>query len=53
MINKRKGIGGHQSANMRTEEWLTPPEILKPLGEFDLDPCSPIVLLDLVIDSYK
>lgn len=24
------------------EEWLTPPEIKNPLGEFDLDPCSPV-----------
>ena len=24
------------------DEWLTPPEIVKSLGEFDLDPCSPI-----------
>lgn len=23
-------------------EWLTPPEPLKKLGKFDLDPCSPI-----------
>lgn len=23
-------------------EWLTPPEIVKALGPFDLDPCSPI-----------
>lgn len=23
------------------EEWLTPPEIVKALGVFDLDPCSP------------
>lgn len=23
-------------------EWLTPPEITRSLGEFDLDPCSPI-----------
>ena len=23
-------------------EWLTPPEILDVLGEFDLDPCAPI-----------
>jgi hypothetical protein len=22
-------------------EWLTPPEILIALGEFDLDPCAP------------
>ncbi len=25
------------------DEWLTPPEILKPLGLFDLDPCAPII----------
>lgn len=24
------------------DEWLTPPYIIKELGEFDLDPCSPI-----------
>ena len=35
-------IGGHQSAAMLKDEWLTPPEIIKDLGEFDLDPCSPI-----------
>lgn len=23
-------------------EWLTPPELLAKLGDFDLDPCSPI-----------
>ena len=25
-----------------TDVWLTPPDIVKALGEFDLDPCSPI-----------
>lgn len=25
-----------------TDEWLTPPEILKALGPFDLDPCAPV-----------
>jgi hypothetical protein len=25
------------------DEWLTPPEIIRALGEFDLDPCAPIV----------
>ena len=25
----------------RTDDWLTPPELIKSLGEFDLDPCSP------------
>lgn len=24
------------------DEWLTPPEIVKALGHFDLDPCAPI-----------
>lgn len=24
-----------------TNEWLTPPHIIKALGEFDLDPCAP------------
>ena len=37
-----KGMGGHQSAAMLNDEWLTPPAIIKALGEFDLDPCSPI-----------
>lgn len=39
------GIGGHQSARSRTDEWLTPPEVIAALGgadSFDLDPCSPI-----------
>lgn len=36
------GIGGHQSAVAGKDEWLTPPEVLKALGHFDLDPCSPI-----------
>ena len=25
-----------------TDEWLTPPELIKACGEFDLDPCSPV-----------
>ena len=33
---------GHQSSHMQNDEWLTPPEIIKALGHFDLDPCSPI-----------
>lgn len=38
-----KGMGGHQSANMGKDEWLTDPAIIKELGPFDLDPCAPIV----------
>ena len=36
------GMGTHQSARMLKDEWLTPPEIISTLGEFDLDPCSPV-----------
>lgn len=36
-------MGGHQSAAMLKDEWLTPPHILKALGSFDLDPCAPVV----------
>lgn len=25
------------------DEWLTPPGLIKSLGDFDLDPCSPII----------
>lgn len=37
-----KGIGGHHSHKMGKDEWLTPPAIVQALGDFDLDPCSPI-----------
>jgi hypothetical protein len=37
-----KAIGSHQSANVTSVEWLTPPELIKSLGSFDLDPCSPV-----------
>jgi hypothetical protein len=37
-----KGMGGHQSANSRTDEWFSPIEIVKTLGPFDLDPCTAI-----------
>lgn len=35
-------LSAHQSARMKNDEWLTPPEIMAALGRFDLDPCSPI-----------
>lgn len=34
-LSSHQKNGGH-------DEWLTPPEILTALGEFDLDPCSPV-----------
>jgi hypothetical protein len=39
----RGGIGIHTKPYRGlTDEWLTPPEIIKKLGPFDLDPCSPV-----------
>lgn len=35
-------LSSHQSARMKNDEWLTPPEILRALGPFDLDPCAPV-----------
>ena len=32
----------HKGTKAGKDEWLTPPEIIKALGDFDLDPCSPI-----------
>lgn len=39
---KRLSTKHHESTVMRTDEWLTPPSIIRALGDFDLDPCSPI-----------
>jgi hypothetical protein len=32
----------HERSPTEKTEWLTPPAILRRLGEFDLDPCAPI-----------
>lgn len=34
-LSSHQKNGGH-------DEWLTPPDIIKSLGSFDLDPCSPV-----------
>ena len=34
-------LSGHQSAKMKSDVWLTPPEWIAALGPFDLDPCCP------------
>ena len=31
----------HQLSIGKDDEWLTPPSILRALGQFDLDPCAP------------
>jgi len=33
-------MGSHQSSAMITDNWLTPPAIIRALGDFDLDPCT-------------
>lgn len=35
-------VGVDKKYKGETHVWLTPPEIITSLGEFDLDPCSPI-----------
>ncbi len=37
------GFGHFERAENCKDEWLTPPAILRALGEFDLDPCAPRV----------
>jgi hypothetical protein len=39
---QRAGMGSHQSSRALKDEWLTPPTLIRALGEFDLDPCSPV-----------
>jgi len=35
-------LNGHQQTVGKSCEWITPKWILEPLGEFDLDPSSPV-----------
>lgn len=42
-VQRTLGIGGHHRPYWgESDDWLTPPELLKALGEFDLDPCASI-----------
>lgn len=35
-------LGSHEKPNKGlTDTWLTPPQLLADLGEFDTDPCVP------------
>lgn len=40
-MSKLRSMGAPHAASMKTDTWLTPPSLLKTLGEFDLDPCCP------------
>lgn len=35
-----RSMGSHHSARAKTTTWLTPPDVVQALGEFDLDPCA-------------
>ncbi|MDD5013577.1 MAG: DNA N-6-adenine-methyltransferase [Atribacterota bacterium] len=39
---RNKGIGGHQSAKMLKDEWITSRDIIDQLKPFDLDPASSV-----------
>lgn len=41
VLSYAMSLSGHQSARMKSDTWLTPPEIIRALGTFDLDPCCP------------
>lgn len=41
--NKHYLFGNMHGLSNSKDEWLTDPEIIRALGEFDLDPCAPIV----------
>lgn len=40
MAKDKVGYQGNTSTGK--DEWLTPPELIKALGNFDLDPCAPV-----------
>lgn len=46
------GLGFAFDRTEGREEWLTPPYIINALGEFDLDPCAPIVRLFPTAQSF-
>lgn len=39
---KNRHFGNMHDGEAAKDEWLTPPALLAPLGEFDLDPCAPV-----------
>lgn len=44
ILHAERDLGKMKNFNLNTtnnDEWLTPPELLKVLGPFDLDPCAP------------
>lgn len=46
-----KGMSGHQRANPISNEWLTPPEIIRAVGPIDTDPCVPCNMVHGALDA--
>lgn len=42
-----------EKSNKTTNEWYTPPEIIRSMGEFDLDPCSSTIAYELNHSAKK
>lgn len=40
LVVRVSSAGSHESQDAETHTWLTPPNIIKALGPFDLDPCA-------------
>ena len=47
-------MGSNFNTNTKNnDEWLTPPDLIKSLGDFDLDPCSPKIRpWDTALEHY-
>lgn len=43
-MSRSTSMSGHQSAAAQTDTWLTPPDLIKALGPFDMDPCCPPIM---------
>lgn len=40
-VTSARRAWSHERSRTGKQEWLTPPEIIRALGNFDLDPCAP------------
>jgi len=48
----RAGFGYEKPVDGETVDWWTPPEIVRALGEFDLDPCAGVGQTPLAAEVY-
>lgn len=51
---QQSGFTHERSGGSDQNEWLTPPNIIRALGTFDLDPCAPAIRpWDMAIEHYS